>query len=246
MINNILLGAVIFFYSGCEGITLAEEEVTVEEVVPQILPSLGEDVVLKSYRYPAQTLENDKNTVMDLYNYSENASAERAFVSFVERNFNATKDADDSLRVNMLDDNILVQEDVIDSNSKIISYPKDGSNISFNYPSHLAINDELITYHSDTTKTVCIVKDIVNGTQDLSSLIPEEIRTDLITKAIGATVSEDQFSYTDTMRIYCGSNDGTMRNRYYARGIGEVLDIIEKIDDTKTYVIIDQKSIEVF
>lgn len=230
-------------FSGCEGITLEENPdngtVPIDEVVPYILPSIGNDVSTAEYLYPSNTLDGYAQTA--LYRYSYSLDQDGVVDSNIPTETYQVYDYIDALQngypsITITDNDSVVAEDSLET-----SYIRTKDNIT--HPSNIAINDAFSDYYLGDIETVCVVRNIVDGTHDLSSVVDDEVYR-YFTSFLN-TEDENISVYSDTMHVYCGSSDGTMSDHYYAKGIGEVLRINSVYNTTaKTYTLLDQNSIQ--
>ncbi|MCH9813004.1 MAG: hypothetical protein K0U47_03570 [Epsilonproteobacteria bacterium] len=219
----------------------------VESVVPEVLPSEGTSVTFQDYLYPYNTLIDGGTTAQNVYLYNQSADGTLYYDRSILKSFNRTTDAGGNTVINESDDALLVQTDVIES-TKITAFMPDGEGAYTQevYPYSLAKNDQVTRVTAEGVTMVCIVKDIIFGLQNLESLIPQDVQSDLLTHVTGGVYTADQFTYVNTMHIYCGATNGTTIDSYHVSGWGEVLSITKEQDNTTRYEILDKKSIQYY
>ncbi|MCH9813005.1 MAG: hypothetical protein K0U47_03575 [Epsilonproteobacteria bacterium] len=243
-----ILGLALLSLTGCDPIVLEDDPVTIDGVVPDILEAIGEDINLSAYLYPAKTLDEGKSISEYIYQYKySTVTAESIeYQKEIIRDYSGTANSS----VNMQEASQQKQLDTVEKGNKItVEFSNDTLNRPIlSYSDRRAINEELASYTVNSVLTRCIIKNIIEGTHDLSPLIPEAVRTDFHDHRAREVVAlEDRFVYTDTLQVYCGSEDGRMEDRYYAKGIGEVLRITKEWETKEEPILIflDQNSTQI-
>lgn len=222
-------------------------ESNIESVVPEILAPEGAAVAFEDYLYPYNTLVSGGTTAQNIHYYNQGADGVLYYDISTLKSFTRTSDGGGNTVINESDDSAVVQTDVIEESKITVFTPvSTGGFTNEVYPSQIAKNDEVTTVVNDGVTMVCVVKDIVFGSQNLESLIPQDIQTDLLSRVTGGTYTADQFTYVNTMHIYCGATNGTTIDSYLVSGWGEVLSIINHADNSARYEILDKKSVQYY
>ena len=223
---------VAFFFLGCEDIIIGENNTTnnlndsnvttTNGAVPVKKDPEGSYVDLSEYFYP-DSLKVGKNFYYNnIYNYAQ-TSADRfsADVKLSSRSYAKTI-LKDVTRVTEYKDDLEQKYDDI-KRYKIFSYLKNEA-VPKEYPVRVAKNSIVYDYSKNRVQTRCVVVSIQSS--DLSSKLPLHVTNDLKNRLTleDGTFRSEQFKFDDVLHIYCGTSDNHVRDTYYVKKYGKILE----------------------
>ena len=228
---TILFSGMIIGFVGC-GSTgeLPNDEVeddtfNQDSVVPQVQKGVGDVFKFQEYLfYDRDRINKDTYLYDEFVNGQLNYSVRTSVIT-------QSRDPQDNLVVTETVETKIINEGFV-YNNKIVSYKYDENKnvISINYPLLIQKNEEAITGIESTT---CILQSF-DEFLNLESKLSPNILNDLKTRD-----SSLNLNYSSVMHVYCGTNDNTREDIYYAYGRGKVLSI-SVFSDKTTYEIVSQ------
>jgi hypothetical protein len=209
---------------------------------PQLLQPEGYPVDLKEYLYPDQTVRVGGTTTEYIHNYEKTQDGTLKYNGRVIKSFKKVIDPQNNQIIQEFVNNSTQpkKEDIIYAD-KIDSYA--GLSVE-SYTRNISKNSLVTEVSSDDIDLRCVVQDIIGGTMDLSSEIPELIQNHLKSQVTGSSFQDNQFTYTGVVHIRCGTTTGETIDSYNVNGWGEVLAIYNYADNTSRYEILDKYSIQ--
>ncbi len=235
-ITTILLSAMVFGFVGCQDTDtttnypeLPDNNSDNYSAIPEQSVGYGLEYDITGYFFPSSTL-NEKGVAYKDYTVTTKGAdgyfnnQKRVVKHYVEGN----KNAYDESVITVFEDDKRVRRSIVgESGVTYITYDVDGNEKTREqYSKLLQVDDDLIRNENGA----CILKAKIDRLY-VGNIIPDQ-----------ADPHSNPIHYNSVLHFYCGTNNGTKIDRYYANGWGEVAEIYRYSDNSIQYVVFDRNS----